>query len=226
MSQQKYFCRKCSTPKAAKIIIVFPTEESRGSNPKEKGISQEVIKTFTSKITDGEKEESREFKARQLECGHFVSFYTPAFSDNTENLSDVDIQLIRSELDKDMIGKNLKELESRILFHCDQYQTLLKISTKQVKQAKYAIQYLDQLRERYSSTLENKDEKENFEMKFAHSLNLRPTTNKVAERERNSSEKEADKQKAAIEAVRAMLSNKGYDPKNIFSSKIETKEGE
>jgi hypothetical protein len=53
-------------------------------------------------------------------------------------------------------------------------------------------------------------------MRFAHFLEQRPTTNKVIEREISRTDKEASKQKAALEAVRAMLGKSGYKPKDLF----------
>jgi len=212
----KYFCRSCKTVKSAKFVIVFPDPDQK------KGEEIEVLRTFKQEVkkSNGEATEQKEFKARQLECGHFISYYTPAFTDHSsENLNEQETAQLRREIDREMIGKNAKELEQVILFHCDQYQTLLKIASKQKQQAKYAIQYLDQLRERYSKTLSNEDDKVSFETKFAHFLDLKPTTNKVIERERTSVERAADKQKSALEAVKALLGKSGYKAKDLFNKK-------
>lgn len=218
----KYFCIKCQAVKSAKIVRIYDVNLDP---PDKTGKLVEIVKTFTQEIiqtessTGASKTEKKEFKARQLECNHFISFYTPAFTDHsTDNLNEYETAHLRREIDKSMLGKNAAELEQVILFHCDQYNTLLKIAAKQKQQAKYAIQYLDQLRERYSASLSSEDDKISFETKFAHFLDLRPTTNKTIERERTKIDKDVDKQKAALEAVKALFAKSGYKGKDLFSA--------
>ena len=217
----KYFCRSCKTVKLAKFVIIFP-EDSNGN--RDKGQEIEVLKTFVQNVksltSEAVPDKTKEIHTRQLECGHFVQTHIVGFTDySTENLNEQETAQLRREIDRTMIGKNAKQLEEVILFHCDQYQTLLKIASKQKQQAKYAIQYLDQIRERYSKTLSNEDDKQSFETKFAHFLDLKPTTNKVIERERTSVERAADKQKSALEAVKALLGKSGYKAKDLFNQK-------
>jgi hypothetical protein len=212
MSQQmstsiKYFCKKCKKIKSGKLVIVYQND---------KPVQIEVLKEFKQTIKSGDETRETVFRARQLECNHFISLSTPGFNDaNSETLNEFETQILRREIDKTMLGKIQAEVEQTILFHCEQYQTLLKIATKQKMQAKYAIQYLDQLKEKYSQSL-SPEKKQDLDMRFAHFLEQRPTTNKVIEREISRTDKEASKQKAALEAVRAMLGKSGYKPKDLF----------
>lgn len=194
----KYFCPKCKSVKLPKVVSLTREDGTH--------YLTEVIKTFSSLIKkEGGKvgSETKEFKGRQIECGHFISIYTPAFShsDNKldDSLNETETEEIRREIEKSMLGKNGAEFEQQVLFWADQYQTLLKIANKQLKQAKYAIQFVDQLREKYSSLLENEDTKKNFEQKFAYFLDQRPTTNKAAEIRIKEVDKAANKQLAAKE---------------------------
>ena len=217
-----YFCKKCQSAKSTKTVIVFP-EQSNGS--RDKGQEVEIIKTFTSTITDGDKIVSKEHKARQLICGHFVSFYTPGFRDvQTDSLDELETAEIRRKIEMELIGLQAKELEKVLLFHVDQYQTLLKVSSKQLKQAKYGIQFLNQMIEEYLPLLNEEDQK-TLKEKFAYFLDLRPTaSNKTIERIQIKVDKEADKQKAALEAVRDLLNKRGYQGKELFGSSDPSKE--
>ncbi len=209
----KYFCRSCKHLKSSKLTPV-------PGNVNGKSELLEVLRDFPQKIKrpDGTIEE-KIFKTRQLECGHYTSIYTPGFTDlSSENLSEQETASIRREIDRSIIGKNTKELEEVILFQVDQYQTLLKYHSKGKLSAKYAIQQLDQVRERYSSTLSNQDEKIKFETKFAHFLDLKPTSNKVIERELSETEKAANKQRAALEAARALVRKSGHNWNDLFGS--------
>jgi tetrahydrodipicolinate N-succinyltransferase len=124
-----------------------------------------------------------------------------------------------------MIGKSKQEIEQTILFHVEQYQTLLKIASKQKQQAKYAIQFLDQLKEKFSEQL-NPEEKETLNMRFAHFLDQRPTTNKTLERERVRVDKEVDKSKLALEKARALLRGTGIKTRFDQGFKSESNNGE
>lgn len=213
MKNLKYFCRKCTSVQSPAI------ESFTNSDGKEE--EKEIIKTFEISVSNGEEDRKRTFTGRKLTCQHFISVSEPAFTDQTnENLNESETLILRSSIDKTMLGKTNKEIEQQILIHCETYKTLLKIATKQKQQAKYAIQYLDQLRERYGKLM-TEDEKMSFEMKFAHFLELKPTSTKTIERERSSTDKEVDKQKAALESVKALLAKSGYKAKDLFSDNKE-----
>lgn len=154
----KYFCdrSRCLKIRSAKIVILHLNGEHTES---------EVIKSFPKFDKQGVR--NGEIKARQLECGHFISFYTPAFKDiENETLDEFDTTEIRRKIDKEMLGKDKESIGAHILFQVDQYQTLLKIANKQKQQAKYAIQYIDQLKEKYASQLTDEESKKNFDQKF------------------------------------------------------------
>jgi len=216
----KYFCRSCKTIKGPKLV---PSIES-GTNGKNELV--EVSTIFHSDILDAStgKKVHQEYKMRKLDCDHYVRYSTPAFLDiDSDNLSEWETATIRREIDKSMIGKDKSSYEQQVLFHCAEYNTLLKIAAKQKQQAKYAILYLDQLRERYAKQL-NEKEKQEFEMKFAHFLDLKPqAANKVIERERTRTEKAADNQKSAVDQMKALLAKTGYKLEDLFKDK---KEGE
>jgi hypothetical protein len=205
-----YFCKACRTVKTAKFI----TEQKNGDKP----VEVEVFRDFEQDVkqSDGSTKHNTT-KTRQLECGHFSPLTNIGLVDyNSENLSEYETAHIRNGIDRAMIGKIQKELEEVVLRHADEYQTLLKFSSKQRLYAKYAIQYLDQIKERHAKTLSNEEEKVKFETKFAHFRDLKPTTQKVIERERTSGERAADKQKSAMEAIKAMFAKSGYDGKKLF----------
>src|SRR5437588_7599211 len=199
LKDQKYFCNKCLGLRSPLLELV----DDPNSTVK---VEKEVIKSIKHS-KDGKE---AIFTGRQLECKHFIPLYIHAFSDLTsDNLSDVETSIIRRYIDKSMINKTNAEIEQLILFHCEQYQTLLKIASKQKQQSKYAIQYLDQLREKFASQLTNEEEKQKFEMRFAMFGDLRPTSAKVIERERTKIDREADKQKAALDKIHAILKGTG-----------------
>ena len=207
MSKIKYFCRSCKQTKPAKLVPSLSDLPSQ----------DEVTKDFVQQVKqpDGSVKESI-FRARQLECNHFVRLSDPGMTDtSTDNLNEHETLIIRREIDKTMVGKQRAEVEQQILFHCEQMQTLLKIASKQKMQAKYAIIYLDQLREKYTTQLADQKDKDNFNTRFAHFLELRPTTNKVVEKERTRTDKAADKQKSLMEEMKSMLSKKGFSLKDL-----------
>jgi hypothetical protein len=119
-----------------------------------------------------------------------------------------------------MIGKNLEEIKAHILFHAEQYNILLKIATKQKQQAKYALIFIEQLKNKYLEQMSPED-KQTLDMKFAHFLDQRPAAGKTINRERKETINTIDKQKLALEAMREMLTKKGFDPKELFGSKKE-----
>lgn len=198
----KYFCNKCLSPKSARLVPQFSENSTVPLN-------SEVIKPFNGK------------DYRLLECGHYTLMSNFGFTDDTtENLNEHEIFNIRRVIDKSLLNKTQKEVEEQILLHAEVYQTLLKIASKQKMQAKYAIQYLDQLLEKYSKVL-SAESSDALRMKFAHFLELRPTTAKVIEREKTTVEKAADKERSAMEATIAFLKKTGYNPKDLFSAKKE-----
>lgn len=233
----KYYCEKCRTVRGPQIVMVVPDNSNGDAS---KAVPNEVIRVVTQKVeqtVEGSNnppvEQTKNIKIRVLECGHPVDYYTPAFTDlNSDNLNENETSIIRRVIDKEMVGKQLKDLEQTILFHVDQYSTFLKKANKQKLQAKYAIQYLDQLREKYSKTLQDDEERIKFETKFAHIVEPKSTTQRVVERERTSTEKAADKQKAGVEAglaaMKALLGKQGLklDDMKGMIEKFSKKEGQ
>lgn len=222
MRDLKYFCKTCKTVKPPKIEL---QDNPNSTVP----IPLEVFVTFPAqKIQKGDRIiEREEYKARKLECGHFVKADVFGFHDSTtENLDEFEIQDIRRMIDKSILGKNAAELEQAILFHAETYETFRKITAKQQKQAKYALQYVEQLKERYKEQLSNEADKQSLDMKFAAFLGERPISNKTLDRERTKVEKAVDKQKAALEALKALVAKTGYDPKDLFGGNGESKKGE
>lgn len=213
----KYVCRSCKIPKSAKFTILAP-ENNNGV----KGQEIEILRDFESNVKQLDGTTLHKVtKTRQLECGHYLPTHYFGFTDmGSENLNEQEIAQIRRDIDREMIGKTAKELEAVVLFQVDQYQTLLKYHSKGKLASKYGIQYLDQIRERYAKTL-SEDEKKSFETKFYHFLDLKPTTDKVKERERSSTERAADNQKTtielALEQVKALYKKTGYSAKEAFS---------
>lgn len=224
----KYFCDKCQSLKLPKIVVVHPfLDQLNGEKTPQ---NREVIKIFKNKKLNrktGQFEEKHS-EARQLDCGHFIMSYMPALPDSSldsDSLTPEETFELRKQIDKDMLGKNKEETESKILFHAHQYQTLLKISQKQTKQHKYRLQYLDQLKEKFASQLSTEKEKQAFNQKFSHFLNLPPITQGSIEterrRERSNSngsgvEDIKERQKLAAEKVKAMLAKTGYKLKDIL----------
>ena len=198
----KYFCQKCLCVKSARIVTVFDNPDDSSSKR-----DTDVIKTF-----------GNGFVARKLECDHYVSITVPAFLDSTDSLSPEELSHMRGEMDRSLLNKSPKEVEERILLHVETYQTLLKISSKQVKQAKYRLLYLEQLKDKFSKTLAP-DDVNTLNMKFAHFLEQRPTSGKIIEREKKRTEKSADSERDAIEAVKALFAKRGYNPRKIFGKK-------
>lgn len=219
----KYACSKCRTNKAAKFVIVFPDPTSN------KGVEIEVRKDWESKTEKNTDGTPKITKTRMLECGHFIPTHYPGFADITsENLSQEETAAIRKEIDKQMVNKMSKDWEKEILFQADQYQTLLKIHSKGKLSAKYAVQYIDQLRERSKYYLElDEKSKQNFDTAFYHFLDLKPTTPKTIEREKKRVTGAATTQRTSIESaldeMRAKVAKTGYDPKELLKAMLAAK---
>src|SRR5437016_10188855 len=83
LKDQKYFCQKCGQPKSAQL-------ESYDDPNSTVKLERELVKSFKNK-SNGET-----FTGRKLECNHFVSLSTFAFTDfESENLSDNETAIIR-----------------------------------------------------------------------------------------------------------------------------------
>lgn len=211
-SNIKYFCHRCRNSFPAATEPTFTSDSTIL-------INEEIILKLPNK-----KDINKTFFGKKLTCNHFVSLSTPGFSDpSSESLSDIDTHEIRKLIDKAMLKKTSKEIEETILFHVEQYQTLLKIAQKQRLQAKYAIQYLDQLKEKYATLLLDSEEKRKFEVKFALFVGeSKPSTTKTVERMKKEVKGESDKQREALDAVKALLGKKGF--KTDLLKKLAKKE--
>ena len=211
----KYFCKKCQTIKPALIGIFYP--ETKEGDPKPKGEEREIFHTFKIKAQNESGETiEKEFTGRKLECGHFVSLTEIGLTDaSSENLNEIEIHEIRRKIDREIMGKTGKELEEYILFHGEQYQTLLKINSKQRSALKYSSQYVDQLRERYSGQLSDENEKKTFEQKFAHFTNSHSTSSRVIEREKVTVKKAVKVEKTVMDEIAALLKKTGYKKSDL-----------
>lgn len=212
-----YSCKRCQSAKPTKVVIVFPRIKEGDDKTKEE---REIFKPYSRTITIDGKEYKQDGFLRLLDCNHYVPNDTPGFknpqSENDSLDSDETLE-IRRKLEMKIVGLQAKELEQVLLFHVEQYQTLLKLATKQMKQAKYAMLFIDQLKEKYTSQLSDEKTKLDFEQKFRHFSREDYAHGMVIERERTKVEKEADKQKLAVEAMKKALLKSGYDPKDLFS---------
>lgn len=245
MKDLKYFCQECKLVKSAKFenlpnpnsTIPIPTEITRKrivSNgngialnselntpaPELNQITQlgsisDAIANFKKEPNSGS-QSTKEVKERQLECEHWVEYSTPGFTDaTTEHLNEFEIQEIRRTIDKSILGLNKEELILKVLLQVDIYETQRKIAAKQQKQAKYAQMYLEQLKDRYKEQLSADDQKK-LDMKFAASLEQKPTANRTIERDIAKADKEANKkQQALLDAMRA-LHKMGFEGKDLF----------
>lgn len=203
----KYFCERCKSLKFSFIVLITPEGETKNKE-------FEVIKLYFTP-------DNQEKRARKLTCNHYISIETQGFSDSdleSEVLAQHEIAEIREKLNKSMIGKTSEEVGQTILFHVEQYQTLLKIASKQKQQAQYALQCVEQMKEKFADQLKTEEAKQNFHVKFYQSLNLKPSTAKFVERENKERKAEltaAEKQKQALDKVRALLSKSGISKADL-----------
>ena len=71
-------------------------------------------------------------------------------------------------------------------------------------------------RDKNNTTLTPEDQK-TFDTKFSHFTNQQYKEGIVIERDRSNITKEKDKKEAALEAVRELLSKRGYQAKDLFN---------
>jgi hypothetical protein len=201
----RYFCEKCKTPRDSFKAALYISESGEAlAKPR----FTEVIKTF-NEGTD------KEFTGRKLVCDHFISIDTPSFLDSSgESLSSEDTQHIRKELGNSILNQTADEVEMSILRRVEEYQTLLKLTSKTVKQLRYGLQVLDEMREKFAKQL-GPEELKTFDQKFNYFFTNKRPSDKVVIKELTSGEKTALKKKEAIEAVKALLSKKGYEAKDL-----------
>ena len=234
MSKFKYFCEKCKSPRPAKLEVILSDKEN--SSPQEKEIirsfkhilpsrgvnGNSTLQSNETKLPDGSIE--RTFTGRQLDCNHFISLNTPAFTDlSTDNLNEAETLHIRHILDRGMIGLTLEQIKEKILRHVEEYQTLLKLANKTKQQAKYGLLQLDLLREKYTKSM-SEDEKKSFDTKFYHWIDLKPTTAKTIEREKKEVKNTVDLENDLVAEMAARLRGKGFDPKKMFEKLKNKKE--
>lgn len=207
MREVKYFCdRKCRN-------LQLPARDTDGNE-----ITTEH--TVTSTENGNGKTVTKLYKTRTLACGHKILASSPGLTDSSssENLDELETASIRREIDKTMLGKNGKAAEQQLLMWCEVYQVLLKVSSKGVQKGKYAIQYIQQLEEKYAEQLTDEEELNAHKIRFAHFLDQRPkSSNKTLEREMTTVDKAKNVQLAALEAVKALLKGKGHQASNLFN---------
>jgi len=224
----KYFCNKCGSTKSPKVVTIFPNIDKGDDKTRE---DIEVIKSFTKSITSEGKEIKKDFRARQLECNHFIDYYTPGFDSkdsNSENLSEEDTRIIREKLQAEMKNLGPKEIEAKLLFHVAKYKALFVVSSKQQKQAKYGLQVLEELKEKFSEQLKDDSERQRYNMLFDHVFNPGKVSDKTIKRELTKAEKKAEGEVhgkvAGVDAATALLKKLGYsndEMKKLFSKQQE-----
>lgn len=222
----QYVCKRCQTVRRAKIVTIFPNA-AIGDDKTKKDI--EVIKSFKRTIEVEGKSVTSEFIGRQLECNHFIDVSEIPFLEPTnESLSVDEATLVREAIQKEMVGLGKKEIEAKVLFQVAKYKTLLTTAQKTVKQAKYALQVVEQLKEQFAEQLEDNQEREHFEMLFDHVFNPGRVSDKTVKRELTKKEKEATKEVngkvAGVEAATALLKKMGYgseEMKKLFTQKAQ-----
>jgi hypothetical protein len=219
---QKYFCQKCKLPKEPFLAPIWIDKET-GERLK-KPYHIEVIVTLPNKKDLKEGEERESFKGRKLDCGHYISINTPSFLDYpTENLGIDETNQIRRKIEQSIIKKTPTEVEATILRHAEEYRNLLAISSKLGKQAKYALQLVDDMREKYQNVL-SPEEAMTFEQKFTALFGRKPIPIQIKSDVTVKADKAAIKERAALDAVKAILKKRGYSVKSIFKKEqIESK---
>jgi len=217
-ARDKYFCPKCSTAKEPFLAAIWIDDDG---NRLKKPIHIEVIVVLPNKKAKKD-DGSKVFKGRKLECGHYVSIDVPSFLDYpSDNLSPEETTDIRQKLDKSIIKKSPAEVEATIMRHAEEYQTLLKISAKLQRQAKYALQLVDDMREKYQGQL-GPEEKQTFEQKFTSLFGRKPEKTVVTSVQ-TKAQKDALDERLAINAVKALLAKRGHSGKEMFRKAQEAK---
>jgi hypothetical protein len=220
---QKYFCKKCKLPKEPFLAAIWVDKDTKERLKKPYHI--EVIVSLPNKKALTENGEQRKpFKGRKLECGHYISVDIPSFLDYpTENLGTDETSAIRKKIEQSIIKKTPAEVEATILRHAEEYQNLLTISAKLGKQAKYALQLVDDMREKYQKVL-SPEEAMTFEQKFTALFGRKPIPIVIKSAITVEADKAAIKERAALDAVKAILKKRGYSVKSIFKKEqIESK---